>query len=335
MKDQIIARLKAFEKEYGVEIILAVESGSRGWGFASEDSDYDVRFVYKHPFREYLTLIPPTKSHDWIEGEVDYEGYDIYKFYDLLLKSNMNIIDWVFQTNIYIDKMKEKERLKELILDGFSRKIYIAHNYGLCQKNYHKYFVAPSENEPTAKRYVYCIRALLSARYCHDNDTIAPQNFNDLIRATLNEEDRKEIEEMVELKKATKEKVWYKNEKWLQFTENSLNSEHLTVEDDGKTFGYYYTLLNRHLMNEMGMGSCNCPEHNKTRSKFQKRVNILQQHINSLMKTVDRHRINRQLHSALIASLRAEVGEEKFHSLLAQAQMKIGGYGEKKKEAEL
>ncbi len=32
------------EREEDVVVCLAVESGSRAWGFASTDSDYDVRF---------------------------------------------------------------------------------------------------------------------------------------------------------------------------------------------------------------------------------------------------------------------------------------------------
>ena len=45
----IQARLEAIEADYGVRVLYACESGSRGWGFASPDSDYDVRFIYVHP----------------------------------------------------------------------------------------------------------------------------------------------------------------------------------------------------------------------------------------------------------------------------------------------
>ncbi|BET98363.1 hypothetical protein TCT1_32840 [Xenorhabdus sp. TCT-1] len=44
------------EKSYGVRILYACESGSCGWGFASPDSDYDVRFIYVHPVDWYLKV---------------------------------------------------------------------------------------------------------------------------------------------------------------------------------------------------------------------------------------------------------------------------------------
>lgn len=45
MRELILSKLKEIEKQYGVRILLAVESGSRAWGFESPDSDYDVRFI--------------------------------------------------------------------------------------------------------------------------------------------------------------------------------------------------------------------------------------------------------------------------------------------------
>lgn len=41
MRDEILKRLIAAEKEHGVRILYACESGSRAWGFASPDSDFD------------------------------------------------------------------------------------------------------------------------------------------------------------------------------------------------------------------------------------------------------------------------------------------------------
>ena len=136
MKEIILERLKKFELDNAVEVVLAVESGSRGWGFASEDSDYDVRFVYIHSDNRYLDLQAPPMSHDWTEGECDYGGYDVHKFYGLLLKSNMNIIDWLMQDVVYIDRLKEKDILKQYVSTYFDRRTYVSHNFELCKKNY-------------------------------------------------------------------------------------------------------------------------------------------------------------------------------------------------------
>jgi len=57
MQDKIISELDSIEKEYDVKIILASESGSRAWGFPSNDSDYDVRFIYVNKKDWYLIVL--------------------------------------------------------------------------------------------------------------------------------------------------------------------------------------------------------------------------------------------------------------------------------------
>lgn len=56
MKKEILRKLHEIEIKENVKILFAAESGSRAWGFASPDSDYDVRFIYVRPKEEYLRL---------------------------------------------------------------------------------------------------------------------------------------------------------------------------------------------------------------------------------------------------------------------------------------
>lgn len=56
MREKILDELKKIENKENVRIIMAIESGSRAWGFASPDSDYDVRFIYVRKKEEYLKL---------------------------------------------------------------------------------------------------------------------------------------------------------------------------------------------------------------------------------------------------------------------------------------
>ena len=54
----ILSQLDEIEREEGVRILFAIESGSRAWGFPSPDSDFDVRFVYAHDEDWYLSVYP-------------------------------------------------------------------------------------------------------------------------------------------------------------------------------------------------------------------------------------------------------------------------------------
>lgn len=80
MKQQVQTELTRIERESGVRVLLAVESGSRAWGFASPDSDYDVRFLYAHPRDWYVSVF---EGRDVIEqmlpGDLDVSGWDLRK----------------------------------------------------------------------------------------------------------------------------------------------------------------------------------------------------------------------------------------------------------------
>lgn len=77
---EINDKLNEIEEKEGVRVLHAVESGSRAWGFASPDSDYDVRFVYVRPKEDYIRLDEPRDVIEWQLDEVlDINGWDLRK----------------------------------------------------------------------------------------------------------------------------------------------------------------------------------------------------------------------------------------------------------------
>jgi len=93
---RILADLGRIEREEGVRILFAVESGSRAWGFPSPDSDYDARFVYARPADWYLSLAPGRDVVELpIDGDYDTNGWDIRKALNLLLKPNPVLLEWL------------------------------------------------------------------------------------------------------------------------------------------------------------------------------------------------------------------------------------------------
>ena len=72
--------LDLLEEAEGARVLLAVESGSRAWGFESPDSDFDVRLVYVRPVEHYLRLDPVRDVLEWRLDEVlTATGWDLDK----------------------------------------------------------------------------------------------------------------------------------------------------------------------------------------------------------------------------------------------------------------
>jgi predicted nucleotidyltransferase len=115
LKHEILNKLKEIEKSQSIKILFAVESGSRAWGFASKDSDYDVRFVYSRPVEWYLSIYQRKDVIEYPPDDVlDISGWDIKKALQLFQKSNPPMLEWIKSPITYIENGNFRKRLIEL-----------------------------------------------------------------------------------------------------------------------------------------------------------------------------------------------------------------------------
>ncbi len=175
MKRKILKSLKNLEKSQKIEIIFAVESGSRAWRIDSMDSDYDVRFVYKRDLKEYLKLNKPKEVIECKEGDIDIVGFDIYKFSKLLLSSNPSMIEWLKSDLVYIDKDITKSVFKSFIMKNFNPKTLYYHYKSMCKNNYLKYI--KGNTNKSYKKYLYCIRGIVNALWVKNLNKTPPIHF--------------------------------------------------------------------------------------------------------------------------------------------------------------
>ena len=102
MQSAILRHLEDIEKQYDVRILLAVESGSRARGLNSNESDWDLRFVYVNKLDWYLRV---NEDRDVIEemydDNVDLVGWELRKTLRLFQKSNPSLMEWLHSPVIY------------------------------------------------------------------------------------------------------------------------------------------------------------------------------------------------------------------------------------------
>jgi hypothetical protein len=178
MDNIILSKLKKIEREYNVQIIWAIESGSRAWGFASKDSDYDVRCMHIGKKQDYLGLFPPPKQINLMEDNIDIESWDIKKFSELTLKSNPQIAEWLRSEIVYIDS-PIRTGFRKIFDKGCSLDYLKYHYLRMARQNYHKYMGA--ELAPSCKKYLYVLRALACARFIEKENKLPPLPYEKVI----------------------------------------------------------------------------------------------------------------------------------------------------------
>lgn len=178
MKEKILEKLKEIEISKNVEILFAVESGSRAWGFASPDSDYDIRFIYKHKPEYYLSLWEkPDVIEFMTEDDLDGSGWDLRKTVKLLAKSNAPLIEWLFSPIVYFKNDDFAKQMQDLAVECFSP-IAVLHHYLGTTKN----FMDVCEMEEVKlKSYFYALRTALAGKWIIENNTFPPVAFADLL----------------------------------------------------------------------------------------------------------------------------------------------------------
>lgn len=202
MRERILNELRKIEEKENVKIIMAIESGSRAWGFASPDSDYDVRFIYVRKEEDYLKLEDIRDVIEWrCDDLLDINGWDLKKALQLLHKSNPTVFEWCASPIVYMER-EEFVWLKEILPQYFSAKKGLFHYWHMASTNYREYL---KDEVVRVKKYFYVLRPLLAAKWILDKKVVPPMLFDTLVEAELEEKLKPELAKLLEMKKAMSE----------------------------------------------------------------------------------------------------------------------------------
>ena len=183
IRARVLQALDQIEAEHDVKVLFACESGSRGWGFASPDSDYDVRFVYVQRLPWYLTV---EAQRDVIElpinDELDVSGWELRKALRLLRKSNPTLLEWLDSPVMYREEGLFLQSMRELGTRFFSALRGRYHYLAMAKKNFRGYLQGESVR---LKKYLYVLRPLLAVRWIDAGMGMPPMRFAELVAGTV------------------------------------------------------------------------------------------------------------------------------------------------------
>ena len=205
IRAEILRRLRAAEVEHGVRILYACESGSRAWGFASPDSDYDVRFLYVRDADWYLSF-DVERRRDVIEypitDEIDCGGWDLRKALYLLTRTNGALMEWLNSPVRYIEQGPCADALRALAPQVMNPTALCYHYSHMARGNAREHLF---QDQVRLKKYFYVLRPLLAIRYIQQGLGVPPVEFERLMDTVLPESLRPSVERLLEAKRRSGE----------------------------------------------------------------------------------------------------------------------------------
>lgn len=197
IEELVQIKLKEIEQKEHVKILHAVESGSRSWGFASPDSDYDVRFVYLRQPQFYLRLEEEKDFINWeLDETLDINGWDLTKALKHFHKSNATLFEWSNSPVVY-QTTPEWKHIYQIAKQYFSCKSSMYHYYGTANSNYHEYLL---EDMVKYKKYFYVLRPILACKWIEKKNCPPPVLFEHLTKEVLEPEMKPVVEELLSRK---------------------------------------------------------------------------------------------------------------------------------------
>lgn len=204
IESEIALQLDEIESRNRVQIIFAIESGSRAWGFASTNSDWDVRFVYAHTLDWYLKVQPQRDVIELpIKGDLDINGWELRKALRLMQNGNPVFYEWLDSPIVYKQEAALFLRLRELAVRFFNPIASLHHYRSMARSNYREYLQG---SQVKTKKYLYVLRPLLACRWLERGLGQVPMLFETLLEKQLPDGPiRAAIDELLILKRGSVE----------------------------------------------------------------------------------------------------------------------------------
>lgn len=179
MRARVLQELARIERARNVTVLYACESGSRAWGFASTDSDYDVRFVYVEKPDWFMQVDTPRDVIERpLDDELDISGWELRKTLGLLRKSNPTLLEWLDSPLVYRQHATATAQLRGLAEAFYSPPAARSHYLSMAKKNFRGYLQGDSVR---FKKYFYVLRPLLAVRWIDLGLGRPPMTFADLL----------------------------------------------------------------------------------------------------------------------------------------------------------